>query len=56
MAPGVNLQEKEMWDDSALIHTWDRALAEYKKYHSLQAQGKKLEDLVTAEEYAELKK
>lgn len=58
MAPGIDfdIQNRDVWDDSALIDTWDRAYAEYKRYHSIQAQGKRLEDMVTAEELAELKK
>ncbi|KAK1596057.1 uncharacterized protein LY79DRAFT_667551 [Colletotrichum navitas] len=34
----------EMWDDSALINSWNEALDEYKKYHSIHAKGGKLED------------
>ncbi|KAK0260965.1 hypothetical protein LTR91_002182 [Friedmanniomyces endolithicus] len=33
----------EIWDDSALVTSWNEALAEYKKYHSLAARGEKVE-------------
>ncbi|KAK1075161.1 hypothetical protein LTR74_000567 [Friedmanniomyces endolithicus] len=33
----------EIWDDSALVTSWNEALAEYKKYHSLAARGEKIE-------------
>jgi hypothetical protein len=58
MAPGIDfdVQDRDVWDDKALIDTWERAYTEYKRYHSIQAQGKRLEDMVTAEELAELKK
>ncbi|KAF2864027.1 hypothetical protein K470DRAFT_267523 [Piedraia hortae CBS 480.64] len=33
------LSHEEVWDDSALIESWNEALAEYKKYHSLAVKG-----------------
>ncbi|KAF6821701.1 survival motor neuron-like protein 1 [Colletotrichum sojae] len=41
----VEMTHAEMWDDSALIESWNEALAEYKKYHSVHAKGGRLEDL-----------
>ncbi|KAL0940884.1 survival motor neuron-like protein 1 [Colletotrichum truncatum] len=41
----VELSHAEMWDDSALIDSWNEALDEYKKYHSIHAKGGKLEDV-----------
>lgn len=39
----------EIWDDSALVNSWNEALAEYKKYHSIHAQGAALPEDVTAD-------
>ncbi|PHH76482.1 hypothetical protein CDD80_1522 [Ophiocordyceps camponoti-rufipedis] len=33
------------WDDSALVDSWNDALNEYKKYHSIRAQGGSIRDL-----------
>uniref|UniRef100_A0A0B7K124 Survival Motor Neuron Gemin2-binding domain-containing protein n=1 Tax=Bionectria ochroleuca TaxID=29856 RepID=A0A0B7K124_BIOOC len=44
------LTHDEIWDDSALIESWNDALAEYKKYHSIHAKGGTLEDLERAAE------
>ncbi|KAH7125361.1 hypothetical protein B0J11DRAFT_528241 [Dendryphion nanum] len=55
MAPAISLNDQHDWDDSALIDSWESALDEYKKYHSIQAQGKRLEDVLTAEELSSLK-
>ncbi|KAK4575274.1 hypothetical protein LTR86_001126 [Recurvomyces mirabilis] len=41
--PKKNLSHAEIWDDSALVSSWNEALAEYKKYHSLAAKGEKVE-------------
>ncbi|KAI7286072.1 hypothetical protein KC345_g1347 [Hortaea werneckii] len=40
-----DLSHEEVWDDSDLVKSWNEALAEYKKYHSLAAKGEKV-DLV----------
>ncbi|KAK2591005.1 hypothetical protein QQS21_011318 [Conoideocrella luteorostrata] len=40
-----NLSHEEVWDDSALIDSWNEALAEYKKYHSIHAKGGSIRDL-----------
>ena len=76
MASEVNANDERDWDDSALIDSWDSALAEYKvsshdkhsrhhlsdtyltslqKYHSIQAQGKRLEDVLTKDEVETLR-
>ncbi|PSR78227.1 SMN family protein Smn1 [Coniella lustricola] len=36
----------DIWDDSALVDSWNEALAEYKKYHSIHATGGSIEELV----------
>ncbi|KAG8413910.1 hypothetical protein J3459_015008 [Metarhizium acridum] len=41
----VELSHEEVWDDSALIDSWNEALAEYKKYHSVHAKGGSVKDL-----------
>ncbi|KAF5975203.1 Survival motor neuron 1 [Fusarium coicis] len=33
------LTQEEIWDDSVLIDSWNEALQEYKKYHSIHAKG-----------------
>ncbi|GKU04153.1 survival motor neuron 1 [Fusarium langsethiae] len=40
-----NLTHEEVWDDSALIDSWNEALQEYKKYHSIHAKGGSVRDL-----------
>ncbi|KAK3397220.1 hypothetical protein B0T20DRAFT_252231 [Sordaria brevicollis] len=40
---------EEIWDDSALVNSWNEALAEYKKYHSIHAQGAALPEDVAGE-------
>ncbi|KAH7149861.1 hypothetical protein B0J13DRAFT_277310 [Dactylonectria estremocensis] len=39
------LSQEEVWDDSALIDSWNEALQEYKKYHSIHAKGGSVRDL-----------
>ncbi|KID90609.1 SMN family protein Smn1 [Metarhizium guizhouense ARSEF 977] len=41
----VELSHEEVWDDTALIDSWNEALAEYKKYHSVHAKGGSIRDL-----------
>ncbi|KAK4146525.1 uncharacterized protein C8A04DRAFT_25752 [Dichotomopilus funicola] len=36
---------EEIWDDSALINSWNQALEEYKKYHSIHAKGGTVDDI-----------
>ncbi|KAI4135715.1 MAG: hypothetical protein LQ347_000445 [Umbilicaria vellea] len=40
------LSQAEIWDDSALIRSWDDALTEYKLYHSVHARGERVEDVL----------
>ncbi|KAI8715764.1 SMN domain-containing protein [Fusarium sp. LHS14.1] len=40
-----NLTHEELWDDSALIDSWNAALEEYKKYHSIHAKGGSVREL-----------
>ncbi|KAL2042228.1 hypothetical protein N7G274_004716 [Stereocaulon virgatum] len=40
------LSHAEIWDDSALVQSWDDALAEYKLYHSIHARGERVEDVI----------
>ncbi|KAK5629386.1 hypothetical protein RRF57_005101 [Xylaria bambusicola] len=47
MASGQEeLTHNEIWDDSALIDSWDQALEEYKKYHSIHRNGGNVNDLL----------
>ncbi|KAJ4357639.1 uncharacterized protein N0V89_002215 [Didymosphaeria variabile] len=55
MAPGINLDDRSAWDDSALINSWDDAVAEYQKYHSISKSGQRLEDALTEEELERLR-
>jgi len=55
MSKGINLTDPGVWDDSALVDSWNEALKEYNKYHSIHAQGKDLEDVLTDEELAQLR-
>ncbi|KAK2069771.1 hypothetical protein P8C59_004323 [Phyllachora maydis] len=36
---GGELSHEDVWDDSALIKSWNEALEEYKKYHSIHLEG-----------------
>ncbi|TKA82307.1 hypothetical protein B0A55_01445 [Friedmanniomyces simplex] len=45
---------EEVWDDSALVKSWNEALEEYKKYHSLAAKGEKIDLLLDQAENGEL--
>ncbi|KAI1325893.1 hypothetical protein F5Y16DRAFT_400919 [Xylariaceae sp. FL0255] len=40
------LTHAEIWDDSALIDSWNVALEEYKKYHSIYRNGGNVNDLL----------
>ncbi|KAI2642080.1 hypothetical protein GGS21DRAFT_501051 [Xylaria nigripes] len=40
------LTHDEIWDDSALINSWDEALEEYKKYHSIHRNGGNVKELL----------
>ncbi|EGU81007.1 hypothetical protein FOPG_07180 [Fusarium oxysporum f. sp. conglutinans race 2 54008] len=39
------LTQEEIWDDSALIDSWNEALQEYKKYHSIHDKGGSVREL-----------
>ncbi|ATY64395.1 SMN family Smn1 [Cordyceps militaris] len=41
----LNLNDDEMWDDSVLVDSWNEALDEYKKYHSIYANGGTIKEL-----------
>ncbi|OAX82579.1 hypothetical protein ACJ72_03071 [Emergomyces africanus] len=44
------LTQEEIWDDSALIQSWDDAVEEYNLYHSIQARGENVVDVLKAED------
>lgn len=39
------LNEEAIWDDSALVDSWNDALKEYKKYHSIHTKGGSVRDV-----------
>ncbi|KAL2264139.1 hypothetical protein VTK26DRAFT_1660 [Humicola hyalothermophila] len=45
MASETAATHDDIWDDSALVDSWNQALAEYKKYHSIHAKGGTIEDI-----------
>ncbi|KAL9026253.1 MAG: hypothetical protein Q9196_005053, partial [Gyalolechia fulgens] len=40
------ISHEEIWDDSALLDSWDAALQEYQLYHSIHARGERVEDVL----------
>ncbi|KAE9377838.1 hypothetical protein N431DRAFT_330152 [Stipitochalara longipes BDJ] len=47
MAPSNKTNSHEaIWDDSALVDSWNDALDEYKKYHSIRARGEDVEEVL----------
>ncbi|THV54979.1 hypothetical protein BGAL_0016g00220 [Botrytis galanthina] len=48
MASQNNASHAEVWDDSTLVDSWNEALQEYEKYHSIHARGEKVEDVLNA--------
>ncbi|KAI9789685.1 MAG: hypothetical protein M1816_005860 [Peltula sp. TS41687] len=40
------ITHEEIWDDTALIESWEEALQEYKLYHSIQARGERVADVL----------
>ncbi|RKF59043.1 Survival motor neuron-like protein 1 [Erysiphe neolycopersici] len=46
----MSTSQAEIWDDTALIDSWNAALEEYKKYHSIKDNGEISEDRVNVEE------
>ncbi|KZM25223.1 uncharacterized protein EKO05_0007395 [Ascochyta rabiei] len=55
MVAGVDMSDKNAWDDSFLQDSWNDAVAEYEKYHSIAKSGKRLEDVLTEEELKKLR-
>ncbi|KAI1481248.1 hypothetical protein F4774DRAFT_374764 [Daldinia eschscholtzii] len=53
--PKKPLSHKEIWDDSALIDSWNDALKEYEKYHSIHKNGGNVEDLLKSDETTDAK-
>lgn len=43
-----NLTHEEIWDDSALVNSWNEALEEYKKYHSIHSKGGNVDSVLIA--------
>ncbi|KAM3074649.1 hypothetical protein ACMFMG_008077 [Clarireedia jacksonii] len=46
MASSENATHAEIWDDSTLVNSWNEALQEYERYHSIHARGEKVEDVL----------
>ncbi|QSS63786.1 SMN domain-containing protein [Histoplasma capsulatum] len=44
------LTQEEIWDDSALVQSWDDAVEEYNLYHSIQARGESVDEVLKAED------
>ncbi|KAJ5812368.1 hypothetical protein N7474_008669 [Penicillium riverlandense] len=47
------LTHEEIWDDSALVRSWDEAVEEYQLYHSIHAKGENVEDVLREAEREE---
>ncbi|TKX18508.1 hypothetical protein C1H76_9297 [Elsinoe australis] len=43
---GLDRSQRETWDDTELVDSWNDALEEYKKYHSIAAKGENIDELV----------
>ncbi|PBP22254.1 hypothetical protein BUE80_DR006794 [Diplocarpon rosae] len=50
MALDGNASHSQIWDDSALVDSWNDALEEYKKYHSIKARDENVEQLLKADQ------
>ncbi|KAL2405018.1 hypothetical protein ABEF95_001477 [Exophiala dermatitidis] len=50
----AELSQAEIWDDSALIRSWNDAVAEYEYYHSIHARGEDVEEILRKAEMDEL--
>ncbi|KAF2833853.1 hypothetical protein CC86DRAFT_15796 [Ophiobolus disseminans] len=55
MAPGVDMSNPNAWDDKYLLDSWNDAVKEYEKYHSIHKSGKRLEDALSAKELKDLR-
>ncbi|KAJ5787352.1 Survival motor neuron [Penicillium paradoxum] len=42
----TSLTHAQIWDDSALVQSWDDAVEEYELYHSIHAKGENVEDVL----------
>ncbi|QSZ32089.1 hypothetical protein DSL72_001658 [Monilinia vaccinii-corymbosi] len=51
MAPQNNAMHAELWDDSTLVNSWNEALQEYERYHSIHARGERVEDVLNEFEH-----
>ncbi|EED23713.1 conserved hypothetical protein [Talaromyces stipitatus ATCC 10500] len=47
---GTNLSHEEIWDDTALVRSWDEAVEEYNLYHSIHARGENVEEILNRAE------
>ncbi|EXJ77400.1 hypothetical protein A1O3_09626 [Capronia epimyces CBS 606.96] len=52
--PPGELSQAEIWDDSALIRSWNDAVAEYEYYHSIHARGEDVEEILRKAEMDDL--
>lgn len=43
---GPQLSQEEIWDDSALVRSWNDAVAEYEYYHSIHARGEDVDEVL----------
>ncbi|CAG7917123.1 unnamed protein product [Penicillium olsonii] len=46
----ASMTHEEIWDDSALVQSWDDAVEEYQLYHSIHARGENVEEVLKAAE------
>ncbi|KAL2149594.1 hypothetical protein VTH82DRAFT_8246 [Thermothelomyces myriococcoides] len=46
METGTAATHEEIWDDSMLVESWNQALEEYKKYHSIHAKGGSVDEIL----------
>ncbi|KAL9045321.1 MAG: hypothetical protein Q9214_001617 [Letrouitia sp. 1 TL-2023] len=46
------LSQEEIWDDTELLDSWHEAKLEYQLYHSIDARGERVEDVLRQEEAA----
>ncbi|EPE35945.1 hypothetical protein GLAREA_05283 [Glarea lozoyensis ATCC 20868] len=50
MASNNQASHAEVWDDSMLVNSWNDAVEEYKRYHSIQALGEDVDELIEGHE------
>ncbi|KAK5074043.1 hypothetical protein LTR64_006815 [Lithohypha guttulata] len=48
-----DITHEEIWDDSALIRSWNDAVAEYEFYHSIHAKGEDVDEVLRRAEMEE---